>query len=162
MQMDNMFTPNHWESFCSEFGKNVNCVGVMVEGELEKDVRKREERNFMIHKCRIPASRVFNETYHHTSIEEAVRRLQAWSRPELVNFMIALCNDMEAGGIWGELLLHGVPEGERDREKVHSYRLDDGTVHGVLCFAGSPQRICSTTRERKRTESAIGWNRTIL
>ena len=120
LQMDNMFTPNHWESFCSEFGKNVNCVGVMVEGELEKDIRKREERNFMIHKCRIPASRVFNETYHHTGIEEAVRRLQAWSRPELVNFMIALCNDMEAGGMWGELLLHGVPEAERDSEKVSS------------------------------------------
>lgn len=114
--------PNHWESFCSEFGANVNCIGVLVDGSLERDVRSEEERNYMIHKCRIPATRIFNEHMGNDGTEEAMKRLQGWSRPELANFLMALYHDMEAGGIWGELLLHGVQPAkiaaERVRDKI--------------------------------------------
>lgn len=29
-QVDNMFRPNHWDSFCSELGENCNCVGLLL------------------------------------------------------------------------------------------------------------------------------------
>lgn len=30
MQVDNMFAPNHYESYCSALDKNVNCIGLLL------------------------------------------------------------------------------------------------------------------------------------
>jgi hypothetical protein len=30
VQVDNLFAPNHYESFCSALHKNVNCVGLLL------------------------------------------------------------------------------------------------------------------------------------
>ncbi len=27
-----MFSPNHWDSFCSELGKDLSCVGLLLVG----------------------------------------------------------------------------------------------------------------------------------
>ena len=29
-QVDHMFSPNHWDSFCSAFGRDVNCAGLLL------------------------------------------------------------------------------------------------------------------------------------
>lgn len=30
MQVDNMFAPNHYESYCSALDRNVNCIGLLL------------------------------------------------------------------------------------------------------------------------------------
>lgn len=117
--MANLFAPFCWNAFCSESGRNVNCVGVLIEGEIEKDIQAENDRRYMLHKCRIPASRIFNEPFEGGA-QEALQRLQGWSHQDLSHFMIALYHDMEAGGAWGEFLLHGIPPGQIEAEKVHS------------------------------------------
>ncbi len=32
LQVDNMFAPNHWESYCSERSRNVTAVGLLLVG----------------------------------------------------------------------------------------------------------------------------------
>lgn len=120
VQVDNLFVPNHWQAFCSEFGRNVNCVGVLMPTELDRDLRQQEDRRYMIHKCRVPASRIFLDP-HIAGTDLATKRLQGWSQLELVNFMVALYHDMEAGGMWGAMLLHGVQPADIAAERVRSH-----------------------------------------
>ena len=30
LQVDNMFAPNAWESYCSALGSNINCIGLLL------------------------------------------------------------------------------------------------------------------------------------
>ncbi len=32
VQVDHMFSPNHWDSFCSELGQDLSCVGLLLVG----------------------------------------------------------------------------------------------------------------------------------
>lgn len=121
--MDNLFLPNNWEAFCSEFGCNVNCIGVLVDRDLPRDLVEEQERQYMLHKCRIPASHLFNDPVQHGT-DEVLKKLKEWSRTRLINFMVTLYNDLEGGGVWGELLLHGVPQNEIPQERV-KYRFYD-------------------------------------
>jgi len=109
--------PNHWESYCSQFGKNVNCIGIIPDRDLEKDIETEKERSYMIHKCRIPATKILQIQNLHGSSNDTLTKLQSWSRQELASFMIQLFHDLEDGGTWGEYLLHGVPPHERELER---------------------------------------------
>lgn len=34
VQVDHMFVPNHWDSFCSELGQDLNCAGLLLVSGL--------------------------------------------------------------------------------------------------------------------------------
>ena len=46
LQVDNMFAPNAWESYCSALGSNINCIGLLLVScsntccKLQKEGRK--------------------------------------------------------------------------------------------------------------------------
>ena len=60
VQMDNMFVPNHWESYCTDTGSNVNCVGVLMDPDsFEVDLEAAAHRNYLMKRLRYASQQVF-------------------------------------------------------------------------------------------------------
>lgn len=122
--VDNMFVPNHWESYCSAGGRNVHCFGLLLCDELEHDKQAAADREYIIRKCRYPAARLFYQHFSHRSIDNAYSLLQCWSTPELEHFVLALYHDLQHGGPLGGLLEMGLHGQDLQQEREH--------MHGVM------------------------------
>eukprot|EP00210_Caulerpa_lentillifera_P004577 g4367.t1 len=109
--MDNVFSPNRWESFCSRLGEDIHCIGVMIDDILERDVRAPEEREYMIERCRLAAFYLYNELG-----ESHFQSIQTWTDRELSKFLFILYEDFQVGGRVGALLLSEVDEEQKIQE----------------------------------------------
>jgi len=160
--VDNLFVPNHWESFCSAGGRNVHCFGLLLGEELEQDRRSAADREYMIRKCRYPAARLFNEHFNRRSIDNAYSLLQCWSTPELEHFVIALYHDLQNGGPLGALLEMGLQGQELQRERVRMRELirrleHQATVNarGIISREGKPRNVGKSGNEGKSKNGLV-------
>lgn len=129
--VDNLFVPNHWESYCSAGGRNVHCFGILLCEELEHDKQSAADREYMIRKCRYPAARLFNDHFNRQSIDNAYSLLQRWSTPELEHFVLILYHDLQNGGPLGSLLEMGLQGQELQRERERMRELVRRLEHQV-------------------------------
>jgi len=160
--VDNLFVPNHWESFCSAGGGNVHCFGLLLCEELEHDKRSAADREYMIKKCRYPAARLFNEHFNRRSIDNAYSLLQCWSTPELEHFVLALYHDLQNGGPLGSLLEMGLTGQELQRERVRMRELvrrleHQATVNarGIISREGKPRNVGKGKAEGKGKNALV-------
>lgn len=118
--VDHAFTSTSWNAFCSERGIDVHCIGMMAEGIRERDEQTLAEREYMITRCKVPASRVFND--HLEQSQDICQRLRLWPTPELANFLLALYHDFEMGGDLGSMLFADCDEGVELMEEQNKLR----------------------------------------
>ncbi|KAK9841414.1 hypothetical protein WJX74_005291 [Apatococcus lobatus] len=53
--VDNLFTQNYWEAYCSKEGKgNINCLGVLLDKGKEVEQKSREHRDLLIRRLKYP------------------------------------------------------------------------------------------------------------
>lgn len=108
--VDNMFVPNHWESYCSSLSTNVTAIGVLTGGLVKADVAEASHREFIIDRCRLPVMVIYGNAPHaaNSATRRQSPRLEAWSSQELEMFFLMIHDLLQEGHPMGRLLLVGV------------------------------------------------------
>eukprot|EP00210_Caulerpa_lentillifera_P005242 g5009.t1 len=112
--VDNAFTSITGDAFCSELGTDVHCIGIMVDGILDRDAQTLADREYMVQRCKLPAGRVLNDLIDGSDVGQ---RLHSWTTHELVHFMLTLYHDWEMGGMLGAMLFADLDENEVAEER---------------------------------------------
>ncbi|KAL3140391.1 hypothetical protein ABBQ38_004651 [Trebouxia sp. C0009 RCD-2024] len=132
--VDNMFTPNHWESYCSHHSSNVNCMGLLL-GEDSTDKKWAALRSYMIERLSKPVSWFFDggdapQLGLHDPIpahlmrfeEERLRylKLVGWSTQGLSHLFLSVYDQLQLGTQLGQMLLHGIAGAAAEMFKLQS------------------------------------------
>ncbi|KAL0025061.1 hypothetical protein WJX79_003336 [Trebouxia sp. C0005] len=116
--VDHMFSPNHWDSFCSELWQDVSCVALLLEEQDEFDRERQALRSYIIKCCSKAAALMYGDLQAlqiplgqplpGTGSRAALLKLEAWSTDALNQLFMSIFFELQVQSPLGILLLHGV------------------------------------------------------
>ncbi|DBA95826.1 hypothetical protein WJX77_006809 [Trebouxia sp. C0004] len=116
--VDHMFSPNHWDSFCSELGQDLSCVGLLLEEQDEFDRERQALRSYIIKRCSKAVALMYGDLQAQqiplgqplprTGSRAAFLKLEAWSTDALNQLFMSIFFELQVQSPLGRLLLDGV------------------------------------------------------
>jgi len=102
-----MFVPNHWESYCSDTGTNVNCVGILMDQDSSRmDREAAEHRSYLVRRLSFASQQVFQGPID----------LETWTTAELEHFFHQLFTELQQRAGIGYLLFGGLAQNPSQEE----------------------------------------------
>jgi hypothetical protein len=111
--VDNLFKKDR-SYFCSDASTNVDCLGLLLDGDVERDKKYTVANHYMRRRCRYAAA--LFEHIHHPEVanpeETLMNMIEEWSDQHLENFFLSLADNLQndVNNPVGRLLFYDVPE----------------------------------------------------
>ncbi|KAG7672171.1 hypothetical protein Ndes2526B_g06845 [Nannochloris sp. 'desiccata'] len=169
--VDNLFK-NDRSYFCSDASSNVDCLGLLLDGEVERNKKHTAANHYMRHRCRYAAA--LFEHIHHPELANAeeilMNMVEGWSDQQLENFFLSLAENVQndANNPIGRLLFYDVPE---DRIAAEEHRIRSIVAYlkdrlkslkkDLIILPGTSDGTTSTTSNTDRRQETL-FDSTVL
>ena len=125
--VDNLFKSDR-SYFCSDASSNVDCLALLLDGDVPRETQYRQVRRYMERRCRYAAS-LFDQLHHPGEpgdVERLMSLVETWSDQQLEHFFENLVDQLHENIPLGRLLFYDIPQ---DRVEF-----EEGRLRGVAAF----------------------------
>jgi hypothetical protein len=125
--VDNLFKADR-SYFCSDASANVDCLALLLDGDVPRETQYRQVRRYMERRCRYAAS-LFEQLHHPGEpgdVERLMSLVETWSDQQLEHFFESLVDNLQENNALSRLLFYDIPQ---DRVE-----LEEGRLRGVATF----------------------------
>ncbi|KAI3433414.1 hypothetical protein D9Q98_003229 [Chlorella vulgaris] len=151
--VDNMFRQDK-APYCSNCTRDADCLALLLDGVVPRDVEFAQVRQYMIRRCRYAAALILNVQMpeHGRDPDDIIHILEDWTDMQLEGFYKDLVSALQEEHALGRLLLFDIPHDRLAAEEqkilnVHQWLLERPRLmkEGMLKAAGDHNTVLDTS-----------------
>ena len=118
--VDNIFKTDR-SCFCSDASTNVDCLGLLLDGNVPRETQYNHVRRYMQRRCRYAAA-LFEQLHNPGDliVDQLMSLVESWTDQRLEHFFHSLVENLHNDNPVGRLLLYDIPQ---DRMALEQERL---------------------------------------
>lgn len=118
--VDNIFRTDR-SCFCSDSSANVDCLGMLLDGDVPRETQYNHVRRYMQRRCRYAAA-LFEQLHNpgELIVDQLMSLVEHWTDHRLEHFFQSLVENLHNDNPVGRLLLYDIPQ---DRMPLEQERL---------------------------------------